>query len=63
MEDHSGVLVGTRAKFFHPATLGVMHWGTVKKAHKDGSVTVEFEVTFKGKTRFRTYPDRIREEP
>ena len=48
--------IGLKAKFFHPMTLGVMHWGTVKKIHSDGSVTVRFEIC--GRL-FRTYSDNI----
>lgn len=45
---------GARAKFFHPRTLGVMHWGTVTKVHGNGDVTVKFEVD---KRSWRTLPD------
>lgn len=50
------VKVGTRGRFFHPRTLGVMHWGTVEKVHDDGTVTVRFQVDGK---RHRTTPDCI----
>jgi hypothetical protein len=50
--------VGTRARFFHPRTLGVMLPGRVVKLHDDGSVSVRFEVD--GKV-WRTHPDRIAE--
>jgi len=52
----SDVHVGLRAKFFHPRTLGVMHWGTVRKVHKNGDVTVHFEVDDR---QWRTKPDNI----
>ena len=53
--------VGCYAKFFHPLTMGVMHWGTVVKTHRDGAVTVRFEVTFQGKREYRTLPDHFPE--
>ena len=49
-------LVGLRARFFHPRTLGVMLPGRIVKVHADGTVSVRFDVD--GKTR-RTYQDRI----
>ena len=48
--------IGTRARFFHPRTLGVMLPGRVVKLHDDGTVSVRFDVD--GKTR-RTYADCI----
>ena len=38
------VAVGLRAKFFHPKTLGVMHWGKVTKVYPDGSCQVKFDI-------------------
>ena len=38
---------GSRARFFHPRTLGVMHWGTVVRVAKKG-YRVKFDVD--GKT-------------
>ena len=33
------------AKFFHPKTLGVMHWGKVRKVSEDGKrVLVHFDI-------------------
>jgi len=49
--------VGLRARFFHPKTLGVMHWGTVTRIYKDGTVRVKFDVD--GKSYYRTYPDHF----
>jgi len=55
--------VGTKAKFFHPRTMGVMHRGEVLKVHRDGTVTVRFDVTdHKGRRNFRTTADCICEE-
>ena len=48
--------IGTRARFFHPRTLGVMLPGRVVKLHDDGTVSVRFYVD--GKVR-RTYSDCI----
>ena len=50
------VKVGTRGRFFHPRTLGVMHEGVVEKVHDDGTVTVKFHVDGK---RWRTSADCI----
>lgn len=37
--------VGLRAKFFHPKTFGVMHWGEVVRIAKNGErVLVHFDV-------------------
>lgn len=47
---------GFCARFFHPKTLGVMHWGVVTKVHKDGTVTVKFDVDGKS---YRTYQDHF----
>lgn len=35
---------GTRAKFFHPRTFGVMMPGTVVKSYPDGTAKVLFDV-------------------
>ena len=52
--------VGYKAKFFHPRTLGVMHRGEVTKVHRDGSVTVRFDIPdHKGRRNFRTTADCI----
>jgi hypothetical protein len=34
---------GYRAKFFHPRTFGVMHWGTVTKV-EEHRVRVKFQI-------------------
>ena len=50
--------VGERAKFFHPRTLGVMHYGTVLRVMPDARryVLVHFEVDDK---KYWTLSDRI----
>ncbi len=50
--------IGERAKFFHPRTLGVMHYGTVVAVNPDirPGVLVHFEVDGK---KYWTFPDRI----
>ena len=53
------VAVGTRARFFHPRTLGVMHRGCVVKVHDNGEVSVKFDVD--GRV-WRTHADCIAEE-
>jgi hypothetical protein len=53
--DTSYPKVGERAKFFHPRTLGVMHYGSVVAVNTAG-VLVHFEVDDK---KYWTFPDRI----
>lgn len=50
-------VIGTRAKFFHPRTFGVMHWGIVVGYNRTKTrVRVKFDVC--GKT-YYTLPDSI----
>jgi len=58
---HKNPTVGCRARFFHPRTMGVMHSGVVTKVHKNGMVTVKFNVSFNGKYSFVTTPDNIKD--
>lgn len=37
------LVIGLRAKFFHPGTLGVMLWGTVLEIYPDDTVLVKFD--------------------
>ncbi len=52
---------GTRAKFFHPGTMGVMLRGTVRKLHPNGDVTVLFDDPHpNGRRTFRVPPNHLR---
>lgn len=54
MDSVSEIQKGTKGKFFHPMTFGVMYSGVVVEVCEDGMVIVKFDVD---KKKHKTFPD------